>query len=71
MLAPTTSINFKMGYFVEGRGNKKFDIVDEKTLQQAYDNAAVRRITLWVDPHTPLVQVSSGKRKANAGKQAQ
>jgi hypothetical protein len=71
MLAPTMSINFKMGYFVEGRGNRKFDIIDKKTLKQAYDNATIPRITLWVDPYTPLVQVSSGKRNANAGKQAQ
>ena len=66
ILSPTTDINFKLGYFVEGRGNRKFDIVDENTLQQAYDKATNRRITFWVDPHTPLVPVP-GKRARNTG----
>ena len=67
MLSPTTDLNFKLGYFVEGRGNRKFDIIDESSLAQAYDNAVNRRITLWVDPHTPLVPVTA-KRARSAGK---
>ena len=29
------AIGSKLGYILEGRGNKKFDIVDQTTLQQA------------------------------------
>ena len=36
IIAPARTTNFKFGYFVEGRGNRKFDIVDEQTLKQAY-----------------------------------
>ena len=71
MLHPRSDINYKLGYFVEGRGNKKFDIIDEKTLSQAYEKANHGRITLWVDPHTPLIcskVQTSRKRSANAGK---
>ena len=38
IVSPATDINFKIGYFVEGRGNRKFDIIDEITLAQAYDS---------------------------------
>ena len=34
-LHPTKSPSFKLGYFIEGRGNKKIDIVDGRTLQLA------------------------------------
>ena len=36
LLRPATTTAFKMGYFIEGRGMRKFDIVDQTTLEQAY-----------------------------------
>lgn len=67
LLAPAEDCSFRIGYFVEGRGNRKMDIVDEKTLKQAYERASVdRRVTLWIDPHDRSVKKAS-KRSINVG----
>lgn len=68
-VTPAQTINFKLGYFVEGKGNRKFDIVDQDTLKQAYANGTASnnmRITLWVDPHTPVVTATKTKKKREA-----
>lgn len=51
MIKPATEEEeFKFGFFIEARGNQKFEIVDEKTLSQAYDKSQNNRLTLWIDP---------------------
>ncbi|KXJ05668.1 hypothetical protein AC249_AIPGENE28535, partial [Exaiptasia diaphana] len=53
-IKPATTINYKLALFKEGRGNKKYDIVDEVGLRQAYDSSGVqKRISLFVDPFLP------------------
>lgn len=67
MLSPSEDCSFKIGYFIEGRGNRKMDIVDEKSLKQAYDRASVdKRVTLWIDPHDRSAKKTS-KRCFNVG----
>ena len=66
VIAPAKTTNFKCGYFMEGRGNRKFDIIDDVTLQKAYeDTSNLKRICLWVDPHTPHIQILKPKAKKN------
>ena len=49
IIAQAKTTDFKLGYFIEGRGNRKFDIVDA---MQAYKVNAANKVCLWVDPHT-------------------
>ena len=65
VLHPAKSPSFKLGYFVEGRGNKKFDIVDGRTLQLALDMEVDGRINLWVDPHAGEPKLQKEKTKKN------
>ena len=60
-----------MGYFIEGRRNKKFDTVDRKTLQTAYESQVGGKLNIWVDPNekTGSTSKESGKEKqATKGK---
>lgn len=69
IIAPARTTNFKFGYFVEGRGNRKFDIVDEQTLKQAYQEySTFKRVCFWVDPHTPQSSETTRKAKRIKGK---
>jgi hypothetical protein len=71
VIAPATTLNFTMGYIVEGKGNQKYNIIDSATLQQAYDSATSGRVCLWVDPHVPQVSKKAAKRSlTSAGKKA-
>ena len=52
VLAPAVTSDFPFGYFLEGRGNKRFQIITEDTLAQAYDTIKEDgRLCLWADPH--------------------
>ena len=62
-LKPAIGTNFKLGYIVEGRGNKRFDIVDKTTLQQAYSLESNGPICLWVDPHSPCCEERNVTKK--------
>ena len=65
-MQPAENTSFQIGYFIEGRGNKKFHIVDARTLQSAYDTEVDGEINLWVDPHVEMS--SSMKRESNKRK---
>ena len=51
ILAPAQTKEFPMGYFVEERGNQKFNIASEEALQQAYLGMKNDKLSLWADPH--------------------
>lgn len=57
----TTTDTFEMGYLVEGQGNKKFKIIDETTLKQAFD---CERVCLWVDPY---IEQDQPRKKQKTG----
>lgn len=74
VIQPAKTTSFKLGYFIEGRGNKKFDIVDQQTLKAAYDSAGSKvggKVHIWVDPHK-IVETTSkpaaSKEKTAKGK---
>ena len=66
LMQPAENTSFQIGYFIEGRGNKKFHIVDARTLQSAYDTEVDGQINLWVDPHVEMS--SSMKKESNKRK---
>ena len=46
VLYPVRNTNFRLGYFIDGSGNKKFGIVDQPHL-----NLRTGRLSLCVDSH--------------------
>lgn len=62
-IRPADTTDFKIGCFIEGRGNKRYDIVDSSTLKQAYNSGKHGRFSLWVDPHVSVDGSQKGKRK--------
>ena len=63
---PAQNTNFQLGYFVEGRRNKKFHIADRCTLQSAYDAQVNGKLSLWVDRHIQMlldIQVKRDERQ--------
>lgn len=63
-IMPAKTINFKLALFKEGRGHKKFDIVDVVGLRHAYESSGLhKRIWLFVDPFQP--EDAKGKKEVN------
>ena len=65
-MQPDENTYFQIGYFIEGRDNKKFHIVDARTLQSTSDTEVDGQISLWVDPHVEMslsMKKESNKRK--------
>ena len=46
LMQPAENTYFQIGYFIEGRGNKKIHIVDARTLQSTYDTEVDGPISL-------------------------
>ena len=63
VLHPAQDTNFRLGYFIDGRGNKKFNIIDQNTLKSAYETHMNRRLSLWVDPHYQVQPLKTTKKK--------
>ena len=54
-------------YTIEGRGNRKFSIVDSTTLQRAYKTITNKILCLWIEVN----KEAGGTKRACEGKSAE
>ena len=60
-ISPATDTTFQIGYYAEG--NKKFSILSEINLAEAFFLVKNRNITLWGDPHKDVPRSSLGRKR--------